>query len=328
MPDDHEQRTGADGERPMVSLVMPAYNCAAYVEEAIDSVLAQTYKDLEIIVVNDAATDSTADILRRYEQQGLIRVVTHSVNQGLAAARNSGIRAARGRYVTFLDSDDVWRPEKLEYHMSILQRRPEIALLSNDGMVFQDGEDVVFPPLPETPELRPVNWTQLLFGSCPLSASNAMVRRDALEEVGLFDGRLRAAEDRDLWMRLARRFPAYEASGVVHGYRRHAGNMTGDPTHMKGNMKKLVRKALADAGGGALLRMRAYGHLYLSIAITCYEGRLRWRALEHLLKSFLACPLPLGHAVHKMPLIRCIWAVKMVLGIDLFEKIWGRVRRS
>ncbi len=314
-------------DAPFVSVVMPAYNSAAYIEEALDSVFAQTFRDFEVVVVNDASTDGTSAILERYRRQGRIRVVRHQRNRGLAAARNSGIRAARGTYVSFLDSDDIWRPEKLEFHMSILRKDPEIVLLSNDGMVFRDGDRVQFPPLPEQPRLRPVSWMRLLMGSCPLSASSAIVRRDALEEVGLFDDSLRAAEDRDLWMRLTRRFGGWVASGVVHGYRRHEANMSSDPSHMERNMLMVIRRTFRRVPCTPLVRMRALGHMYLDVAVTCYDTGRHWRSVVELAKSFAFCPVPLGRIVFDVPFVRIVWLVKALLGKPAFELIWKAVRR-
>jgi len=307
-------------------VVIPAYNCEAYVREAIDSVLAQTFADFELIVVDDGSTDSTPEILHMYEQLQKARIVTHETNRGLSAARNSGIRSARGRYVTFLDADDIWRPEKLEYHLSILSKDPTLMFVSNNGLWFQDGEEVVFPPLPETPALREVGWKTLLLGGSPFSASNATIRRECFEDVGMFDERLRAAEDRDLWIRIARRYGTTQASGTVSGYRRHPGNMSADPVHMKRNMQIVLAKACRASHCPLALRARAYAHLYLDVAIVSYEARRRLLAAVLLCKSCLVWPLPLGREVRKHRMVRWIWAVKIALGRDAFEWLWHFIK--
>jgi len=308
----------SDADAPLVSVVIPAYNAEAYIREAVDSVLAQTFTDYELIVVNDASTDSTPDILGDYER--------HERNRGLSAARNSGILNARGKYVTFLDSDDLWRPEKLEYQISTLNHNPDVMLLSNGEMIWDDGEKVVFPPLPARPRLHNQNWLPLVLGKSPFSASNAIVAREAFAEVGLFDERLRAAEDRDLWMRIVQRFGGIVASGIVDAYRRHSGNMSADPEHMKPNMKFVLRKAVRSASCSLSLRARAYAHLYLDIAIVCYEANKILQGYEHLVKSFLSWPLPLGREVHKTRMVRWIWAIKIAFGKDTFEKVWDSIR--
>jgi len=316
----------SDGD-PRVSVVIPAYNAEVYVRATLDSVLAQTFTDYEIIVVNDASTDSTPDILREYERDGRICVVEHDVNRGLAAARNSGIRRARGEFVTFVDADDLWRAEKLEYQMRVLQAHPEVNFVSNSSLWFRDGETPDFPPLPEEPELRPVDWQSLVLGASPFSASNAIVRADCLREVGLFDERLRAAEDRDLWIRLARRFGTVRLEGLVSAYRRHGGNMSSDPDHMKRNMVIVLDKTFRRVAAPFPLRRRAYAQMHLDVAVTCYEARRRMGAVGSLVRSFLAWPLPLGRTVTTVPLVRLIWLGKMILGRSLFEGIWGLTRR-
>lgn len=319
---------GEANPTPLVSVVIPAYNCEKYVREAIDSVLAQTFGDFELIVVNDAATDSTPEILSEYERAGKLRVVTHEVNRGLSGARNSGIREARGTYVTFLDADDIWRPEKLEYQAAILRENPDLILLSNREMFWTDGEDLTFPPLPEKPELQDVEWKMILLGDSPLSVSNAIVRRDCLNEVGRFDERLRAAEDRDLWMRILRRYRGKVASGVVDAYRRHGGNMSADPEHMKGNVKLVLRKTFREVPCSLSLRARARAFMYLDLAIVCYEADQRLGALDHALKSLLAWPFPLRRGTRKAVHMRWIWLAKILLGRERFERWWRAMRKE
>lgn len=320
------REAAARRQEPLVSVVIPAYNCEDYVAEAIDSVLAQTYGNFEIIVVNDASTDGTAAVLGRYEREEGIRVMTHGHNKGLAAARNTGIRAARGEWITFLDADDVWRPEKIQYHLDILRRHPDLVFISNDGMRFRDGEVPRFPPLPKSPRLRRVGWKELLLGRGPFSGSNATVKRECLEEVGLFDERLRAAEDRDMWIRIARRYGAFQAPGAVHGYRMHGANMSFDPVHMEKNVARMLDGACERMRCSRWLRARARAHMYVDLAMVCYEAGQRAAAAVNLAKSVVSWPLPLGREVYRVPLMRWVWAVKVLLGKSLFERLWPLVR--
>lgn len=319
---------GADRRNePRVSVVIPAYNCEEYVGEAIDSVLAQTCEDYEIVVVDDAATDGTAEVLRRYEEAGEIRMVRHERNRGLAAARNSGIRASRGEFVSFLDADDLWRPEALEHFLAAFEANPDLMFLSNDSIWFQDGEEPRFPDLPEEPELRHYTWRELVLGASPFSASNAMVRRECLEEVGLFDENLRAAEDRELWIRIARRFGTTQLEGRVSAYRRHGNNMTADPEHMKRNMERVYGKVFADTPDSFVLKRRAYAWVYLDVAVVSHQAGRRRSAFKHLLKSALAWPLPMGWQAKNRPLARWMWAVKIALGRERFQHWWEALRR-
>lgn len=307
--------TASASPTPLVSVIIPAYNCSRYVREAIDSVLAQTFTDFELVVVNDTSTDDTPAVLAEYERQGKIRVVTHEKNRGLSAARNSGIRVARGRYVTFLDADDVWRPEKLAWQMRILRDHPDLMLLGNEEQNFFDGEPYRLPPMPEQPRPRPVQWEALLFSRCGLSPSNAIMRKECFEAVGGFDETLRSAEDRDQWLRIVRRFPAMVDPAVVNAYRLHHNNMSANPQRMKDNKQLVLEKAFREAPAPWTLRARAYAQLYMDIAITCQEAGRRWGAVAHIGKSLLAWPLPIGGPVLAGRfLIRWRWLARALLG--------------
>lgn len=187
-------------ETPAVSVVIPAYNADWCVGKAIDSVLAQGFRDFEVIVVNDGSTDDTATVLSAYGDA--IRVV-HQANGGLSNARNTGIRESRGELIAFLDADDWWLPGKLEKQMTLMESCPEVGFTSTTARV-------------EDPDGRLVNiWACAqwqgpflvhLFGSnadVAGSGSAVIAKRSLFKQVGGFDESLRSLEDIDMWMRLA-----------------------------------------------------------------------------------------------------------------------------
>lgn len=187
-------------ERPTVSVVIPAYNVAWCVRKAIESVLAQDYRDFELIVVNDGSTDTTAEVLASYGDA--IRLVDKP-NGGLSSARNAGIAAAQGELVAFLDADDWWLPGKLTSQVALMRARPGLGFSSTAARV----EDL---------EGRLVNiWACAtwqgpflahLFGSnadVAGSASAVIARRTLFDRTGGFDETLRSLEDIDMWIRLS-----------------------------------------------------------------------------------------------------------------------------
>lgn len=186
--------------RPAVSVVIPAYNAAWCVRKAIESVLAQDYRDFELIVVDDGSTDDTSAVLADYGDR--IRVV-RKANEGLSSARNAGIAAALGEYVAFLDADDWWLPGKLSRQVAFMQAHPELGFTSTAARV-------------EDPQGRFVNlWAcarwqgpflDHLFGAnaeVAGSGSAVIAKRALFEQVGGFDESLRSLEDIDMWLRLA-----------------------------------------------------------------------------------------------------------------------------
>ena len=184
----------------LVSVVMPAYNVDWCVRRAVDSVLAQDFRERELIVVNDGSTDDTRNVLASYGDA--IRVI-HQENRGMSAARNAAIRAARGALVAFLDADDRWLPEKLTRQVELMQSRPEIGFCSTAARVENpEGELLnLWRCRQRGPDMLETLFAEnaAIAGGC----SAVIVRRELLDSVGLFDESLRGFEDPDLWMRLA-----------------------------------------------------------------------------------------------------------------------------
>lgn len=185
---------------PAVSVIVPAFNAAWCVGRAIDSVLAQTFRDFELIVVDDGSTDDTAQVLQCYG--AAVRVV-HKPNGGLSSARNAGIAAARGEFVAFLDADDWWLERKLERQVELMRQHPEVGFCSTAANVVDlDGRllNVWGPSRWQGPFLVHLFSAH---GDVAGSGSGVLVRRDLLCQVGGFDESLRSLEDIDMWMRLA-----------------------------------------------------------------------------------------------------------------------------
>jgi len=208
---------------PRVSVIIPVYNGERYIEEAIESVLAQTFRDFELIVVNDGSTDGTQQGLEKYHDR--ISVISQQ-NRGLPAARESGLRTARSPLVAFLDSDDTWLPRKLERQVEFAEAHPEYGIVTTDQLSFTDT-GVICQSIKEW--YRVYNGyilEKLLFGNW-ISSSAAMVRRECFEKVHTF-GLERPAygEDWLMWMQIAAYFPAYFIDEVLVRRRVHPNSMS------------------------------------------------------------------------------------------------------
>ncbi len=192
-----------NGKRPGVSVIIPTHNRGWVLEEAVDSVLSQEFTDFELIVVDDGSTDETAEILKAYGS----RISTHfQPHRGVSAARNAGIRKATGRYVAFLDSDDLWLPGKLGAQVDFFGSHPEVRACQTEEIWIRKGIRV-----------NPKNCHRKLSGAlfnaslerCLVSPSAVMVPKSLFQEVGFFDESLPACEDYDLWLRVSCRFPVF-----------------------------------------------------------------------------------------------------------------------
>jgi glycosyltransferase involved in cell wall biosynthesis/peptidoglycan/xylan/chitin deacetylase (PgdA/CDA1 family)/SAM-dependent methyltransferase len=206
-------------EVPLISVIIPSYNHAHFLTEAIESVLAQTYSHYEIVVVDDGSTDNTAEVAGRYPGVRCVRQDNH----GLAAARNTGIRKSSGDYLVFLDADDRLLPCALEVGLACLRSHPECAFVAGRcARITSDGQ-----PIPTTENARlDSDPYSCLLSSCPVLVPAVMYRRATFQTFPGFDTSLFAAEDYHLYYRIARELPIHFHDVVVAEVRQHHANMT------------------------------------------------------------------------------------------------------
>jgi glycosyltransferase involved in cell wall biosynthesis len=186
----------ASAPAPMVSVVIPTYNYGRYVVDAVKSVLAQTFHDLEVIVVDDGSKDDTRERLAPYDRQ--IRYIPQE-NAGVAAARNKGIAQARGRFIALLDADDLWHPRFLEIAMREFAREPQFTVLCCDKLTGCECHWVDFDENHYRGTEIPI---EALLTRHPVGCSSIVIRRAVFDKAGPFDTSLRYVEDRDMWIRI------------------------------------------------------------------------------------------------------------------------------
>lgn len=189
----------ASMSRPAISVIIPAYNTAAYIAETLSSVVSQTFTNFEIIVVNDGSPDTTDLEAALAPFAARIRYFVQP-NRGLSAARNVGIAAAQGDLVAFLDSDDVWEPDYLEHQLAVLER-DDLAVVYSNATTFGDPLRAGRLFMDMHPSSGPVSIESLVTQRCNVMVS-VLARRQALKAAGLFDESLRSSEDFDLWLRV------------------------------------------------------------------------------------------------------------------------------
>jgi glycosyltransferase involved in cell wall biosynthesis len=235
--DDSRTSSPSRLEGGKVSVVIPCYNQARFLGEAIQSVLFQGYDDLEIVVVDDGSNDCTEEVASGYVREDPRVRLIRQENRGLAAARNRGLAEAGGEYVVFLDSDDRLVLGALEVGVRELEAHPGCAFVS--GICRKITADGSVVPGWEQFRVRDDPYLELL-RSCPIYVPAVMYRSSVFDVVGNFDTSYRAAEDYDLYYRILERFPVYCHDTLVAEIRRHDANMTRDRTLMlKYNMAAL-----------------------------------------------------------------------------------------
>ncbi len=183
------------------SVIIPTYNRLSFLREAVESVLAQSYQFFELIIVDDGSADATADFVGKLA--GNVKYLFQS-NQGPSAARNCGIEAAKGRFITFLDSDDLWHPNKLGIQVEFMNAHQEAMVCYTDEIWIRRGVRVN----PRQKHRKHSGWIfEHCLPLCIVSPSSVLMRREFFETVGLFDEALPSCEDYDLWLRASLRFP-------------------------------------------------------------------------------------------------------------------------
>ncbi len=185
---------------PKVSVIIPTYNRAKLLPRAVNSVLNQTFKDFELIIVDDASTDNTEEVVKTFKDSR-IKYIKHRINKGGAAARNTGIKASKGEYIAFLDDDDEWLPLKLEKQVfKFNESSSKVGLIYTGFSRYLDGENK------EREKHLPRHKGKVLdicLAGCLTSPPEMLIRKELLKEIGGFDEKLKASQDADILIRLA-----------------------------------------------------------------------------------------------------------------------------
>jgi glycosyltransferase involved in cell wall biosynthesis len=236
---------------PIVDVIIPAYNAAKYLPVAIESVMAQSFEDWRILLVDDGSTDNTAEIVAPYiERLGTKLKYIYQPNGGLPTARNTAIRNSSSEFLALLDADDVWLPNRLAESMRCFEGRPQVGLtygfftwigpkgelLGTFDEIQRHGEGRIAPHI----------YTRSVYLPCP----TITFRRRCVDDVGLFDETLRATEDRDMWFRIALRYEVGMVRSVIAYYRTSPSSMTTDPDRMLKAQLQFIEKHYGAAGCG------------------------------------------------------------------------------
>ena len=208
-----------------VSVIIPTFNRALFLPQAIDSVIAQTVGDLEIIIVDDASTDDTAAVVARHARDHRIHYLRNERNMGIARTRNRGIGACSAPFIAFLDSDDVWIDrDKLARQLDAIERTPGCVLIGTDASVI-DRSGRVTGAIRNLARDRSIRATMFIKNQFVMSS--VLIRRSALDEVGLFDEDFPPVMiDYELWLRVARLHRVANLRQRMTGYRVHGGNIS------------------------------------------------------------------------------------------------------
>lgn len=215
--------------QPLVSVVIPVYNNEETIEDTLKSILSQDYKNIEVIIVNDGSTDGTNDVLDQYRD--IVKIINQT-NAGSAVARTQGIKNAAGKYIAFIDADDLWVPWKISTQVRYLEQHTDIGMVFNSWIELHDQSD----DLPQTPpdsitlntiEEENSGWlyTRLLM-ECVVHTSSVVLLKKICDEIGEFDANLRRGQDYDYWLRVSQVTKIIKLKSILSAYRIHSNNIT------------------------------------------------------------------------------------------------------
>ena len=212
---------------PLVSVVMPVYNTEKYLAEAIESILAQTFSDFEFIIVDDASQDGSAEIARGFaKRDSRVRLLQHGENMGAAAARNTGLYAAKGEFFAAHDSDDISAPERFQKQVRLLQSQPEVGAVSVHARVVTEDLQPIYQREPPAAHAVILLDHFLGFLSAPFHHSALMMRRILMLEAGGYDASMRYHDDCDMMTRLLGKTKFANIADCLYIYRQHASQLT------------------------------------------------------------------------------------------------------
>jgi glycosyltransferase involved in cell wall biosynthesis len=272
-----------------VSIIIPNYNHARYISDAIQSVLRQDYGHYEVIVVDDGSTDNSREVVAQFGDR--VRYIWQE-NQGLSAARNTGIRAARGDLIGLLDADDLYETDFLSKLVPILKENPDAEAVYC-GYQFVDIENNALPQK----EARSIPQDQLyqaLVDGNFLVPESILVRRRCYESVGLFDITLRACEDLDMWLRIAGRYKVLGTTQLLTRHRILPNSMSTDPSRQAENRLAAISKHFGqrpkDLSSWDEAKRRAFSQAYLASAVEFLQAHNKEKAYEYFREMIRTSP--------------------------------------
>lgn len=270
---------------PKVSVVIPTYNRAHLLGRAIQSVLDQTYRDFEIIIVDDASSDNTEEVVKGFNDER-IQYIRHEKNKGEGAARNTGIEAAKGEYIGSQDSDDEWLPEKLEKQMKTFESAPSDIGVVYTGFLRVRGNSKTYIPASKVIKRDDDIHNELLKGNF-IGAPTALVKKACFARAGMFDERLPHLVDWEMWLRISRcyRFKCVDEPLVVSFF---------TPDSISANRDALIeaRKLILEKHFQDFKRDRRLlaSHQYLIGNLLCQSGEID-QGRDYLLRALRSYPL-------------------------------------
>jgi glycosyltransferase involved in cell wall biosynthesis len=276
--------------KPLVSVIIPAYNAEKYLKVSVDSVMMQTYKNIEIIIVDDGSIDATASVASEYRDR--VRYV-YQKNSGPSEARNKGVQLSKGELIAFLDADDQWLPEKLERQVACFEKYTGIYYVGcgvydvdQSGSVFSQRKGLV--GWSQDALIRGMKISNIFSAAC----SYGLVKKECFAVLGLFDTKMRGSEDRDMWFRIAKAYKGAFLEEPLIKYRFHNANSHKNISMMQDHQKTFINKYRKEYS--IVEYRKAMSAVFFDAAGEYYEQHNKTKMLVNALYSIYYYPFKLS----------------------------------
>lgn len=271
---------------PKVSVIIPTYNRAKFLKRAINSVLNQTFKDFELIIVDDGSTDDTSEVIYNFGDSR-IKYIRYEKNKGAAVVRNTGIKNAKGDFIAFQDSDDEWLSQKLKKQMEIFENLPlDIGIVYTDKLLIKDQEKIYGV----SPHIMPsdgIIYNQALnYGVMNIGIGTALIRKECFDRVGMFDEALPRFIDLEFFIRLSKHYRFYHINEPFINYYQTPFNITSNLKKLIEARKIILNKYLTDIKKNKFIW---FHHLYMIGALLCLSNE-KDQGRKYFLKAFKIYP--------------------------------------
>lgn len=248
---------------PKISVIIPVYNAMTYLPETLESVFKQTFSDFEILIINDGSSDNVVEWVSQITDSR-VKLISQA-NQGVSAARNTGINNSQGEYIAFLDADDLWKPTKLEKQVNRLEANPTVGLAYTWTAFIDQFSQPVGVSL--ISHIEGNVWEKIVVRDMISTGSSTMIRAECFDKVGLFDSDLSIGEDRDMWTRIASCYPFAVIKEPLTLYRRHPQNTTKNNKKIVPELSRVIEKTFQNTPEKLLyLKSRSYGWMNILAA--------------------------------------------------------------
>lgn len=303
-------------EKQKISVIVPSFNTGRYIKNAIDSALEQTYKNLEIIVVDDGSRDDTRNLLSPYIKRGLIKYYYQN-NAGLSASRNYGINKADGKYIALLDADDLWKTDKLRLQLEAINSKDTLAMvftdfdvLDDNGLLFNGRCAVNFD------DGVVITFKELFNNYNFILPSTVLVKKEVFNKCGFFDTSLEACEDYDMWLRITRAFDVAGINSPLTCIRLRPSSMSSNVTAMLQNELRVIAKYENSVSHQAYLRKKA--KIFMINADRCIGSRPDYKkGIGYFCRGLMTYPLLFTDAL--------VIFMKFILGYNLMNRLRRRL---